>query len=94
MKKIFTPGWVSCLDESMSIWHNRWTCSAWIMCPRKPNPFGMEWNDIACGLSGIIFGIELRGGKDKPEERANDPTNEKGKVRLICVQKSSFILTN
>jgi hypothetical protein len=26
MAKIFLAAWVVCLDESMSIWHNRWTC--------------------------------------------------------------------
>jgi len=26
MAKIFVAAWVICLDESMSIWHNRWTC--------------------------------------------------------------------
>ena len=40
----------------------------------------MEWNDIACGLSGIIYGIELREGKDQPKERANHFTDLKGKV--------------
>ena len=26
MVNIFLAGWVICLDESMSIWHQRWTC--------------------------------------------------------------------
>ena len=27
MKEAFVPGWILCLDESMSIWTNRWTCA-------------------------------------------------------------------
>jgi hypothetical protein len=26
MQEIYVPSWVSCLDESMSIWNMRWTC--------------------------------------------------------------------
>jgi hypothetical protein len=37
MAKIFLAAWVICLDESMSIWHNQWTCPGWVFCPRKPN---------------------------------------------------------
>ena len=42
MANVFLAGWVICLDESMSIWHQRWTCPGWIFCPRKPHPFGNE----------------------------------------------------
>ena len=33
----FSPGWVSCLVESMSVWSNRWTCPGWMFVPRKPH---------------------------------------------------------
>jgi hypothetical protein len=29
MASIFLCAWVICLDESMSIWHNKWTCPGW-----------------------------------------------------------------
>ena len=80
MKKIFRPSWVSCVDESMSIWFNRWTCPAWIFVPRKPHPFGMEYNNIGDGLCKIMFGLLLREGKDEPKELAGNPLDEKGKV--------------
>jgi hypothetical protein len=64
--KEFIAGWVLCLDESMSIWLNRWTCPGWIFCPRKPHPFGNEYHTACCGLSGIMFSIELVEGKDAP----------------------------
>jgi hypothetical protein len=66
--KEFIAGWILCLDESMSIWLNRWTCPGWIFCPRKPHPFGNEWHTACCGLSGITVSIELVEGKDAPPE--------------------------
>ena len=39
MKENVVPLWVNFLDESMSIWSNKWTCSGWVFCPRKPRPF-------------------------------------------------------
>ena len=80
MRKIFSPSWVSCIDESMSIQFNRWTCLAWIFAPRKPHPFGMEYNDIGDGLCGIIYGILLRESKDEPKEHSGNPLDKKGKV--------------
>ena len=55
MNEMFSPGWVCCLDESMSIWHNKWTCPGWVYCPRKPRPFGNEYHDICCAVCNIIF---------------------------------------
>ena len=66
MEDVFSPGWITCLDESMSIWFNRYTCPGWVYCPRKPHPFGNEYHDICCGISGILFRILIVEGKDKP----------------------------
>ncbi|KAL7549033.1 hypothetical protein ACHAWF_012294, partial [Thalassiosira exigua] len=52
----------------MSIWHNRWTCPGWVFCPRKPHPFGNEYHSAYCGITGIMFVIELVEGKDRPRE--------------------------
>ncbi len=68
MAKIFFAAWVVCLDESMSIWHNRWTCPGWVFCPRKPHPFRNEYHTACCGLSGILFLMELVEGKDHPPQ--------------------------
>ena len=65
----FSAAWILCLDESMSIWHNRFTCPGWVFCPRKPYPFGNEYHSACCGKSGIMFSIEMVEGKDKPAER-------------------------
>ena len=67
MKRIFSSSWVSCLDESMSIWYSKWTCPGWMFVPRKPHPYGNEYHSICCGLSGIMFQVELVEGKEEPD---------------------------
>ena len=78
MATIFMASWVSCLDKSMSILFNQWTCPGWVIYPRKPHPFGNEYHSICCGLSGIMFVIELVMGTDSPIPSYHDPTNAKG----------------
>ena len=48
--------------------------------PRKPHPFGNEYHTICCGLSGILFSLELVEGKDRPKEYGKDPSNRFGKT--------------
>jgi hypothetical protein len=78
MKEIFSCSWISCLDESMSIWNTKWTCPGWVFCPRKPHPFGNEYHSINCGLSGIMFAIEMVEGKDRPKEIPTPDTDKHG----------------
>ena len=33
MTEQFTPSWVSCLDESMSTWTNKYSCPGWMFVP-------------------------------------------------------------
>ena len=80
MDVVFSSSWISCLDESMSIWTNAFTCPGFMMVPRKPHPFGNEYHTICCGLSGIMFQIELVEGKDAPVERGQPEHNEMGKT--------------
>jgi hypothetical protein len=80
MARIFIASWVSCLDESMSPWTSRWTCPGWMFVPRKPHPMGNEYHSICCGLSGIMYTIELVEGKDEPAQKPRDETNTKGKT--------------
>ena len=68
MALVFIVSWIICLDESMSIWFNRWTCPGWVFCPRKPHPFGNEWHTACCGLCGVLFVLELVEGKDRPPQ--------------------------
>ena len=66
MAQQFTPSWVSCLDESMSPWTNKYTCPGWMFVPRKPHPSGNEYHSVCCFMSGIMWGMELVEGKDAP----------------------------
>lgn len=68
MLENFRPSWINCLDESMSIWFNKFTCPGWMFVPRKPHPFGNEYHSIGCGMSTIMWAIELMEGKDRPKE--------------------------
>ncbi|KAL7571289.1 hypothetical protein ACA910_008942 [Epithemia clementina (nom. ined.)] len=68
MTEQFTPGWVSCLDESMSPWTNKYTCPGWMFVPRKPHPFGNEYHNVCCSLCGILWSLELVEGKDAPQQ--------------------------
>ena len=77
MKERFTAAWVVCLDESMSIWTNRWSCPGWVFCPRKPHPIGNEYHTIACGKSGILFAMEMVEGKQRPNELPSPPANRR-----------------
>ena len=43
--------WLSCLDESMNSWLNKF-CPGFMSLPRKPHPFGNEYHSIADGDGG------------------------------------------
>ena len=66
MTEIFSPTWVSCLDESM-------TCLGWIYVPRKPHPMGNEYHTICCGKTRILYQLELVEGKERPAELGPRP---------------------
>ncbi len=67
-----------CLDESMSIWFQRWTCPGWVFCPRKPHPFGNEYHTACCGLSGVLFSMEMVEGKDRPRQLGPQEFDDEG----------------
>lgn len=86
----FKSGWVTCLDESMSSWLSKYTCPGWMFVPRKPRPFGNEYHSICCGVSGIMFAIELVEGKDRPPELPSPPKDEKTKHLLLSLCQSLY----
>ena len=77
MKEKFVLAWIVCLDESMSIWTNKWMCPGWVFCPRKPKPWSNEYHSICCGLSEIMFAIEMVKGKQRLPELDTDSKNKK-----------------
>ena len=83
MASIFRCGWITCLDESMSSWLSRWTCPGWMFVPRKPRPFGNEYHSICCGVSGIMFAIQLCEDKDRPPQLPSTPQNQKTSQLLV-----------
>jgi hypothetical protein len=91
MANIFLAAWVLCLDESMSIWHNKWTCPIWIFCPRKLHPFGNEYHMACCGICSILFSIKMVEGKDAPPQ-LDVPFSLHGKTvsLLLRMLKSYF----
>ena len=64
----FSPGWVSCLDVSIPVWTNQYACPGRMFVPRKPHSMGNEYHSVYCGLSGIMYSIQLVEGKDCPKE--------------------------
>ena len=67
MSKVFVPGWIVCVDESMVVFYNKYA-PGWIVIKRKPHPMGNEYLTTACCQSKVIFWIELVQGKDIPKE--------------------------
>ena len=78
MREVYCPSWVSCLDESMSIWLSKFTCPGWVFCPRKPHPFGNEYHSISDANTNIMYAIEMVEGKDAPKERPPPEHSDKG----------------
>jgi hypothetical protein len=90
---IFLCAWVICLDESMSIWHNKWTCPGWVFCPRKPHPFGNEYHTACCALSNIMFVIELVEGKDAPPQMTKQFSQHGKTAGLLLRMLQSYFHT-
>ena len=83
MTEQFTPSSVSCLDESMSTWTNKYSCPGWMFMPRKPWPFGNEYHTVCCSLSGILWQMELVEGKDSPSQLVPKFNNQGKTVGLL-----------
>jgi hypothetical protein len=90
MSAQFVPSWISCLDESMCAWTSKYTCPGWMVVPRKPHPYGNEYHTICCGISGIMYYIELVEGKDRPRELPLQ-YSEKGKTSGLLLRMTSPI---
>ena len=87
MTEIFSPAWVSSLDESMSVWTSKWTCPGWIYVPRKPHPMGNEYHTICCGKTPILYQLEeLVEGKERLAELGPSAHTKilAGKLSVYC----------
>ena len=68
MKDNCIPGYMNCLDESMRVWTNKFTCPGFIFIHCKPCPFSNKYHTVCCCSSGIMWGIDLVEGKDLPQQ--------------------------
>ena len=86
MNNAFAPGYMNCLDESMSMWTNKFTCPGFMFVPCKPWPFGNEYHMVCCCLSGIMWGIDLVEGKDHPRQLGQHEYGELGSTVGLLVR--------
>ena len=82
----FSPSWINCIDKSMSKWVNEFTFPGFMYMPRKPWPFGNEYHDTGCADCDIIWGVDLREGKDRPRNLGNEEFDEMGKTTGILLR--------
>ena len=66
MQKVFMPYRISCLDESMSVWMNEFTCSGFVFWNCKPHAKGNKYHTICYGESGIMYVWYIDEGRDRP----------------------------
>ncbi len=87
----YIPGWISFIDESMSVWLNKF-CPGWKCVPRKPHPFGNEYHTICDGelkiCTPIMFQVEVVEGKDRPPQLGRKEFEERGKTVGLMLQMS------
>ena len=46
--------------------------------PRKPWPFGNKFHTMCCGISRVLFALELVKGKDQPKELGKPEYEDQG----------------
>ena len=88
MAENWKSGLFVCIDESMSIWFNKWTCPGWMFVPRKPHPFGNQYHTRECGETAAIDCMELVEGKDEPltyKQQRHEPLGKAvGLLKRMC----------
>ena len=72
-------------NTSMSKWLNKWTCTGFMVVPRKTWLCGNEFHKICCSGLRVLFGPELAEGKDKPPQAPRKDHHFKGKTVLLCL---------
>ena len=82
MEKNYSPRYISCLDESMMKWFNKYTYPEFMFVTCKPWTFGNEWYIISCSDSGILFCVEVGKGKDTSDEPPPQNIQREGKLCL------------
>ena len=91
MRDNFLPGYMNCLDESMSVWTNKLTCPSLMFVPCKPWPFWNEYHTVCCCSLGIMGGIDLVEGKDYPPQLGQHQYENFGSTVGLLLQMLSAI---
>ena len=89
MDENFIPFWINAIDESMSKWLNEYNCPGFMFVPCMPWKFGNEYHDVGCGLSNIIWQVDLHEGKDHPAHLGKKEFDDLGSTigTLLCLSK-------
>ena len=74
----FIPSWINAIDKSTSKWLNEYTCPGFMFVPHKLWKFGNEYHDVGCGLSNIIWQVDLHEGKDWPSPSWEEGVRQPG----------------
>ena len=59
--------------------------------PRKPHPMGNEYHTLCCGISGVMYAIELVQGKDRPRQLPAPKFSEYGKTPGLLLRLTESI---
>ena len=86
MVENFVPGYMKCLDKSMSVWTNKFTCPGFMFIPHKPWPFGNKYHTVCCCTSSIMWGIDLVGDKDHPRALGQQEFDNMGSTVGLLLQ--------
>ena len=89
MQDLYFPSWVSCLDESISIWNMIWTCPGYSVhesCILLAN----DYQIIADAHITILFAAEIVMGKDTSEYYVHQYEEEKGKKKSYKIYRIMY----
>ena len=88
-KKVFVPGWLNVVDESMAEFSDPYA-PGWGVVSRKPHPMGNEYHTTADCFCRVIFHIEMVEGKDRPKDgpysKAEYEEEFGSKIAALCVR--------
>ena len=73
----------------MSKWVGKYTCPGFCCVPQKPWPLGNEYHTISCGMSGVLYSLEIVEGRDEPKQGPTKDFSELGKTvgLLLCLTR-------
>ncbi len=89
--KKYAPGWISCTEESMIYWLNKY-CPDLMCVPVKPHAFGNEYQTICDGDiskgAPTMFCMKLIEGKDWPTQLGPKNLDTCGMTAGLMLQMS------